>query len=108
LFAAFWPQSERKNKMAASKEKLLNWLNDLPNGCTIWIDEGGLALVAEGKGVATHYELGGEINLCGTCGECFPDDPPGILRATYCGTMCPECLSKHCDECEVCAKDFGE
>lgn len=39
-----------------------------------------------------------------TCGIC--NDATGDVQSTYCGSMCDECLRKHCEECEVCAKDF--
>ena len=28
-------------------------------------------------------------------------------ESTYCGSFCEDCLEKHCEECDVCAKDFA-
>ena len=28
-------------------------------------------------------------------------------ESTYCGSFCDSCLERHCEECEVCAKDFS-
>lgn len=93
--------------MSASKEQLQMWLDDLAAGAKIWIDDGGLALIAEyktEKGLAeSYYEIGGNSGECGVDG-CDSDDE---IQSTYCGSFCQEHLLTHCEECEVCAKDFA-
>lgn len=37
--------------------------------------------------------------------EDCPDCEGG--ESTYCGSFCEPCLEKHCEECEVCAKEFS-
>lgn len=40
-----------------NREELLAWLSKLPADCGVWIDEGGLTLVAE---TGAYLEIGGE------------------------------------------------
>ncbi len=96
--------------MAASKEQLQAWLSELPDQSTIWIDEGGLTLIAEGNGIAdsenpqekSYYEIGGQPIGCSIDG-CDSEDE---MQSTYCGSFCETHLADHCAECEVCANDF--
>ena len=37
----------------------------------------------------------------GQCPDCENEE------STYCGSFCDSCLEQHCEECEVCAKDFS-
>jgi hypothetical protein len=48
--------------MAATVETLRDWLNTFPPTWTVYVDEGGLTLVARAnkKSVKYEYELGGE------------------------------------------------
>ena len=50
--------------MAAKIKQIQEWLERFPPNWTVWVDEGGLTLVARGakakKGTEYTYDIGGE------------------------------------------------
>lgn len=72
---------------------------------------GMIAAMLDGKewSVETLDEIAEVLRTAGyqvrdSDGQC-PDCEEG--ESTYCGSFCEDCLEKHCEECEVCAKDFA-
>ena len=48
------------------------------------------------------YEVEEDAEVsCSTCNDAMLD-----MQSTYCGTFCAACLADHCEECDVCARDF--
>ena len=51
-------------------------------------------------------DLASEDEIRVACSKDNCDATEGI-QSTYCGSLCEEHLAEHCEECEVCAKDFN-
>src|SRR5262245_15241049 len=68
----------------------------------IKIDDG--AVVSRSDDPGAYVQAWVWVYNNGECGQCEDTEE---VTSTYCGSLCPECLAEHCEECEVCAKDFA-
>ena len=101
--------------MAATVTDLKAWLDSLPTGATVAVDEGGLTLIlvetaGEGGGSgcwSPYYELGGvpedgeeDDPTCPRCGKKSDTVEEQYSFGYYAGILCRECaisgFSDHC------------